>query len=262
MNRAWLGALVLLIVADVAIAASVELKHNGITNDEFTMAPNTTDTLTLWITFEDDATAGPAGANVGDNAKAVWISSSIGIRSAMYDNSAVPANAHIEWDAGGPGDGGIAAPGGLYISGRIGVPSPGDNSFDGYHLIYQDGADGDFNVMEISDGWSAADGLTYHADNVKVDAGVETAAGLPQKIYIPREIPIAAWDEAWVYAGSAPSIYGFKKQDVYFQIRSRKQADHNIRIHVTPEPASFALLAVGGLAGLRHRRGRPFKPSS
>ncbi|MCP4246460.1 MAG: hypothetical protein GY778_05375 [bacterium] len=254
MRRIWLGTMLGLVAAGGAGAASVELKHNGITNDEFTMAPNTTETLTLWITFEDDATAGPAGANVGDGGKAVWISSGIGIESAMLDNSAVPATPHIEWDAGGVGDGGVPAPGGLDITNRIWVPPPGGNSFDGYYLIYQDGANGDFSIMEISDGWSAADGLTYHADNLLINARVETAPGLPQKIYHPNQ-PHPGWDEGWVYPGTAPSVYGFRRQNVDMTLISRKPGDHNIRIHVTPEPASLAMLAVGVFAGIPHRRG-------
>ncbi|MCP4246461.1 MAG: PEP-CTERM sorting domain-containing protein [bacterium] len=251
MNRVLTSILGTFIVANVASGASVELRHNGITNDEFTMAPNTTDTLTLWITFEDDATAGPTGSNVGDNGKAVWISSGIAIRSAMYDNSAVPASPHVEWNTLGPYDGGVGAPGGLYISGR--VSTPGTTSFDEYHLIYQDGADGDFNIMVISDGWSAADGLTYHADNLQIDAKVETAPGLPQKVYHPTQ-PRPMWDEGWVYASSAPSVYGFKRQNIEMTLISRRPGDHNIRIHVTPEPASLVLLAFGGLATFRRRR--------
>lgn len=237
------------VVANVASAASVALRHSGVINDEFTMALNSSDTLELWITFEDAAIG---NANVGDNGQAVWISSGIQLKSLMGDNSDLPANPHVEWDSDGVGDGGVAAPGGLNINGRVGTFATKD--FADYNLIYQDAVEGDFNIMVIDDGWSSAIGLIFHADDVKMDAKVATAAGEWQKIYYPSGDALPAWDEGRVYASSAPSVNGFREQDLGLILTSKKKALNNIRIHVTPEPASVVMLALGGLAAFRRRR--------
>jgi hypothetical protein len=239
------------VVANVAGAASVALRHSGIVNDEFTMALNTSDTLELWITFTDLASG---NANVGDGGQAVWISSGIQLQSLMGSplNDPLPANPHVEWDSGGAGDGGVASPGGLNINGRIGTA--GTKDFDDYNLIYQDAVEGDFNIMVITDGWSSANGLVFHADDIKIDAKVETAAGEWQKVYHPGGDALPAWDEGRVYANDVPNVNGFRAQDIGMVLTSKKKALNNIRIHVTPEPASVAMLALGGLAVFRRRR--------
>ena len=244
------------VVANVASAASVALRHNGIINDEFTMALNSSDTLELWITFEDAAVSGPgAGGNVGDNGQAVWISSGIQLQSLMgapVNNAPLPAQPHVEWDSEGAGDGGIGAPGGLNINGRVGTA--GTKNFDDYNLIYQDAVEGDFNIMVISDGWTSAANLVFHADDLRIEGKAETAAGEWQKVYAPGGDALPAWDEGRVYAVSSPNVIGFRAQDIGMILTSKKKALNNIRIHVTPEPASVVMLALGGLAVFRRRR--------
>ena len=250
MKRVLLCAMCVLMAGAAANAAEVALRHDGVINDEFTIALGGIEIIELWITFED---AAGGNANVGDNGNAVWISSGIQLQSLMGSplNDPLPANPHVEWDSGGVGDGGIGAPGGLNINGRIGTA--GTKNFDDYNLIYQDAVEGDFNIMVISDGWTAS-AAVFHADDIKVDAKVETAAGEWQKVYHPAGDALPAWDEGRIYAATSPRVLGFRAQDIGMILTSKKKALNNIRIHVTPEPASVVMLALGGLAAFRRRR--------
>ncbi|MCP4249227.1 MAG: PEP-CTERM sorting domain-containing protein [bacterium] len=248
MKRILICALGVLMVANVASAATVELRHNGIKNDEFTMALNTSDTVQLFISFSD--APGGSGANIGDgNGFAVWISSGIQLDSLDGAKQPLPANPWVEWDSGGAGDGGVGAPGGMNINGRIGTA--GTKSFADYNLIYQDAAEGAF-PFPVGDGWAAAAGQVFHADNIKVDGVLETPLGSPQLIFHPGLDAQPAWDEGRSYDGI--NVIGFMTQDIDMVLGSKKGGTNQVRIHVTPEPASLAMLALGGLAAFRRRR--------
>ncbi|MCP4248349.1 MAG: PEP-CTERM sorting domain-containing protein [bacterium] len=253
MKRVLLCAMCVLMAGVAANAADVELKHNGIRNDEFTLALGGVDVVELWITFQDDA--GGSGANIGDNGKAVWISSGIQIDSLMQDNSDLPADPFVEWPSGHAADGldgdgdVLFGPGGLSVNGRIGTA--GTTSFDEYNLIYQDASEGAF-PFPVSHGWSAADGLTYHADNIAVRGMLPTAPGQYQKLFHPGADAAPAWDEGRVYV--AGTVIGFLEQDKAIVLLSKKGGGNHIKMHVVPEPASLALLVIGGLAAVRRRR--------
>ncbi|MCH7814000.1 MAG: hypothetical protein IID40_08260 [Planctomycetes bacterium] len=184
MKRVLLCATCVLMAGTAANAADVFLKHAGVTNDEFTLALGEVDIIELWITFEDAPTAPLIGNNVGGGGNnALWVSSGIQLESLMNDNTSLGPNPFVEWATDHGSDGGVPAPGGLSINGRVGTG--GTIRFADYNLIYQDAVEGNFNIMVISDGWSAATGLMYHADDIAVRGAVVTAPGTWQKVFHP-----------------------------------------------------------------------------
>ncbi|MHC4090715.1 MAG: PEP-CTERM sorting domain-containing protein [Planctomycetota bacterium] len=238
MTRIACSVAAVLLLANVAGAASIWLAtSDGTMNGEMTLAVGGTGLVELWVNFTDDASTSPPSEGV--NGKAVMVGMDAIIRGAPA-GGAVGDPLHIGF--AGAIDQGL--PGGMTLFGRGSNPSPFQTGdlYD-YQLLLE--AAGNLPWMDpVNQGWVAGNPPTAKLDVIIIEALSVTTLG-PDNLGFAGGAIAPEWQEAYIYNGIGSAII-----DHTFSRLSLPK--NGVKVTV-PEPASLALLALGGLAAIRRR---------
>ncbi|MHC4063302.1 MAG: PEP-CTERM sorting domain-containing protein [Planctomycetota bacterium] len=227
-----------LVLVDVASAASIWLATgDGTMNGEMTIAVGGTGLIELWVNFPDAASTSPPSEGI--NGMAVMARMDAILRGA-------PAGGAV----GDPLNIGFAGainqplPGGMTLVTRGSTPSPFQSGdlYD-YQLLLVAASDPPW-MDPANQGWVADNPATAKLD-VLVIEGLTVTTG-PDTLGFGAFRFAPEWQEMYIDNGVGSGII-----DHTFSRLS--QPKNGVAVNVTPEPASLALLALGGLAAIRRR---------